>query len=178
MYIWPKEYIYYIAGLLDGEGSFTSSQKHSYMELSLTDEDLILKCKEYLQIGNVRGPYQRAQNRKPFWVWHVAKTKDLARLVLAIYPLMSSRRQEQIEKMYEHMSKTSKTMNVVPCEICGVFCQKRGTGRGGKRTRFYCSDKCKNAIYNRRKYREDEIEFVLDELNYIGWVPPKKEKTI
>jgi hypothetical protein len=95
--------LYWLAGLLEGEGSFLcgppSSPHCPIVTCSMTDEDVILRLANlwgvsYCRVGEKRGA---ARGWKAAWTarLHGQRAVDLMK---AIRPLMSRRRQEQIDK--------------------------------------------------------------------------------
>lgn len=149
MKIWDPIDIAWVAGIIEGEGTFSSTKSSRYMEVSMTDEDTIQKCYDKLQIGHVRGPYFR-QGKKSFWVWHVAEAIDLSRLMLAIAPLMSIRRKNQMKGLIDKLLELSINMVYKPCEVCSIPC--RPTTRGAKKSKHrYCSYKHMNIVFNRKR---------------------------
>ena len=96
----------WLAGLLEGEGSFgwtpagkKSKKRYPKIELSMTDEDTVRRVASISRMGNVYGPYEKAAPRKPVWRWSVTKQADAASLMMTMYPLMSGRRQERIREI-------------------------------------------------------------------------------
>jgi hypothetical protein len=99
----------WVAGLLEGEGSFsrkkaitTAGRVLYYPQVSCgsTDEDVIEKLARIVGAGRT---YYRAreeeQNWKPVWEWYLRKTRLAVELCVAIWPHLSSRRRDQIETM-------------------------------------------------------------------------------
>lgn len=95
--------LYWLAGLLEGEGSFLcgppSSPHCPIVNCSMTDEDVILQLAtlwnvSYCRVGEKRGA---ARGWKAAWTvrLHGQRAVDL---MIAIRPLMSRRRKEQIDR--------------------------------------------------------------------------------
>lgn len=103
----------WIAGLLEGEGTFVVSfdprRKGTYnvkIQVEMTDKDTIEKLNSIypgrVWESNYPSKYKRFPNAKPSWRWAISskdKTKELATI---IYPHMSSRRKEQLDRVLEH----------------------------------------------------------------------------
>lgn len=99
----------WLAGLIEGEGCVHRKRnfKPKYplskyapspiIAVQMVDEDIIRRLAEVTGVGNIRGPYcsKTALGKQPRWDWRVAKKRDVARLLLAIYPLLGQRRREQ-----------------------------------------------------------------------------------
>lgn len=91
--------IAWATGILEGEGTFTiEGGKYPIARVLMTDEDIIRRLKEVTGLGNVTGPHQQREDRKPLWSWKVSDKRSMARLLLAIYPLLGQRRREQVNK--------------------------------------------------------------------------------
>lgn len=95
----------WLAGLIEGEGSFSHHvtrrirQYHDLnIKVTMADEDVIRRCLAVSGLGTVRGPYQnRNPAWKPRWIWEVTRRDDAVALMTALRPLMSIRRQVQID---------------------------------------------------------------------------------
>ncbi len=106
--------IYYVAGLLEGEGHFGPSSSDSYPRISLTmtDEDIVIKVRD---IMNLKALIYKG-NRNPL-EW---KDQYILRInshyavgwMMTLYPLMSARRKEQIRNTLSNWRK-SKSHNGV-----------------------------------------------------------------
>lgn len=93
--------LYWLAGLLEGEGSFgcyKSSHQYDYhvptIQLVMTDGDVMLKASSYM------GTNSHKQKVPARGIKHPYKTslsgEAAARLMIVLYPLMGDRRQSQI----------------------------------------------------------------------------------
>lgn len=136
----------WVAGIIEGEGTICSRPRKNgstYVEVLMTDEDTIQRLHSITEMGHKRGPYFR-ENRKPFWVWHVADSSDVARLLGAIYPIMSQRRQEVIGQAVEHLSLISKKNLPRACQGCEIVLVKA-------QRRKFCSVKCRQRFHNGRR---------------------------
>lgn len=117
-HIMPERHIYWLAGIFEGEGWFSSHKDganivRGSLAVKMTDEDTIKRLKALTGIGSIHGPYQPKGNRKLTWTWRVAKRGDVFRLMLAMYPLLSERRKEQLSQCFEEMYEHNKKMNYV-----------------------------------------------------------------
>jgi hypothetical protein len=113
----PEE-IAWLAGLLEGEGSFfivwktsTTGEKYATFRITLgmTDEDVVRRAFEMTGIGTFRGPLvQAGMGWKPVWRWEVHKRDVIAELLPLIRPQMGKRRGERIDSIlyhYEHSGR-------------------------------------------------------------------------
>ena len=88
--------LYWLAGIIEGEGSFMFTQDHyPRVKVKMTDEDIVRRCHAVAGVGTVSGPHQYG-TRKPSWTWVVQKTSDAAGLMMTLYSLMGERRQAKI----------------------------------------------------------------------------------
>jgi len=111
---WSRESLAWLAGLLEGEGSFVVNDTRPQITVDMTDEDVIRRCHEIAGVGHVYGPYARQRSttgpRKDLWSWRVSQQLHTYALMVALYPWMGQRRQEKMrEIMVTWLSRTRKT---------------------------------------------------------------------
>jgi hypothetical protein len=95
----------WLAGIVEGEGSFkTNGRTGIALEVAMTDQDVVQRLQDVTGVGRVNGPYWAKKSTKPYWTWTVGKKAALARLVLAIYPLLGSRRQGRVADLLDRFS--------------------------------------------------------------------------
>lgn len=93
-----KYFVCWLAGYLEGEGSFLagppSDPNMSRIQLQTTDEDVAIEISAYFGVK-----YHRAKPKEgcktPFCI--AKRGSEAVRLMKAVFPLMSRRRQEQIQ---------------------------------------------------------------------------------
>lgn len=147
--LWSQIDIGYIAGLLEGEGCFLlRPERCPRIVIGMTDEDTITNLPIRLGIGSVSGPYDKGENRKLVWEWHVNSYTEAARLLLAIYPLMSARRKIQIFPLVENLKQRSMPLICDGCDTVMRFSDR------SYRNKRYCSKKCNAKAYSLRKNLE------------------------
>lgn len=94
--------IYWVAGVLEGEGCFTLRDGRPYIYCGMTDRDVVEKLKDTLGLGRVSGPFIRTIiQHKPISVWTLSKQKEAAGLMMTLYPLMGKRRQQKIREILQ-----------------------------------------------------------------------------
>lgn len=100
----------WLAGLLEGEGSFIVVRKsvpYSYVGirilLQMTDRDVVERAKEVSGgLGGSINLVERSRNgHKDIYGWNVNKLNDAYALMVAVYPFMGERRRKDIEKCIE-----------------------------------------------------------------------------
>lgn len=101
-----KEKLIFLSGLFDGEGSFgiwsqgKGRVKRFYLKIETTDEDMILRFKEYFRIGwlGVRKP--RKAHYKTTYTWK-CRDRNAWRVMGLMIPYMCYRRQEKYYGLVE-----------------------------------------------------------------------------
>jgi len=92
------EEIAWAAGLFDGEGSITHTDRDLQLLLKNTDLELVERFDVIVARGHVYGPYnydyRDGHARKPFWSW-VAQGDAAHDVVDLLAPWLSRRRLEQ-----------------------------------------------------------------------------------
>jgi hypothetical protein len=115
--------IHWVAGLLEGEGSFLMRKNRGYrgsiaIALQMTDEDVIQKAASLLR-GKVYGPHgPYGQSKKVTWQV-VIFGKSAAEWMMTLYPLMGKRRRERIEELltfWKTQPTQQKERQAVCCE--------------------------------------------------------------
>lgn len=100
---------YWIAGIVEGEGSITLNSTHSLtLSVQSTDKDVVERLHRLTNRGSIQGPYvphnknliNKPKIVKPQWRWAVSKKDDLIYVVNGIYGLLSGRRKSQIDEKF------------------------------------------------------------------------------
>lgn len=96
---------YWLAGLLEGEGTFMcgppSAPNRPSLRLAMTDRDVVDRAGELLEARGVslKQPERHAQNGwKPVFVVYIRGAKAVA-MMKDLYPLMGERRRKQIDRV-------------------------------------------------------------------------------
>lgn len=98
-----EQELYWLAGLLEGEGSFMlgppSAPNKVSIALSMTDEDVVARVASIWGItyNNVRREYYERMGWRPAFFVHL-RGKRAVELMQRLLPLMGKRRQEQIKR--------------------------------------------------------------------------------
>lgn len=109
----------WLAGLLEGEGCFSvagySGTKRIYPRITIhmTDLDVLEQAKALTGMGTIHQRKPRLtnllvqpRNPKASWAWQVQRQEDAFALAAEVYPLMCSRRREQIETMFHRCQRS------------------------------------------------------------------------
>jgi len=100
---------HYLAGLLEGEGSFMkgppSDPTQPRIVIQMTDKDVVQGVRKILNSGVI---YCECKNlikwKKAYRL--MIKGKVAVKLMMSLYPLMGKRRQEQIKKALQSVNRT------------------------------------------------------------------------
>ena len=96
--------LYWLAGLIEGEGCFLLDKRSNSclrFSMAMTDKSVLKHAQKIINLGFIKGPYWAKMSTKPYWYWRIDKDKDVAALMMTIYPLMWNDRQEKIEDLLE-----------------------------------------------------------------------------
>lgn len=107
--------IAWIAGLLEGEGSFgldaRSSKRYRvstappmpYIRISMTDEDIIAKCSSLLH-KSYFSPKRLTSAGKQVYTLHIGDRQTLFYLLPQIFPYLSKRRQKRVQECLDALN--------------------------------------------------------------------------
>lgn len=99
--------IAWLAAWIDADGWINNRE----IGIRITDKDILERIKSITGVGSLFWAGEGV-NRE-LWEWRVYNAPDKARLSLAIYPMMSDRRKQEIAELAEHMA-TQKTSRCAP----------------------------------------------------------------
>ena len=94
--------IYWLAGLLEGDGSFSNSNGSPHIQLSMADVDVVKRAQRALRAKRVRSySRQRHDGRTGPTHWHETRITGTraAGWMMTLYPLMGQRRQARIREL-------------------------------------------------------------------------------
>lgn len=105
----------WLAGLLEGEGSFFVNERKNdkrtpaaRISMQSTDKDVLDRV-HFLLGGSLSNAIVRKNrpNAKPAWQWCLSNTSYCVELCKRLYPLMSERRQGQINSIFERFDNAA-----------------------------------------------------------------------
>lgn len=139
-----SHWIYWAAGLLDGEGCITRSGESvcPVIRCDMTDEGPIVKLRQLFGGG---GLSQELPSGKIAWRW-VASGSRAVGIMLTLYPLLSVRRQQKIRERLVAWRTSRIPPNGSPVCRHGHVGRHRVTPSGYR----YCAE-CHNAGVRRRR---------------------------
>ena len=99
--------LYWLAGLLEADGTFCQwfTVKNGVrspmcnIQLNMSDLDTVQKAQKLLEVQTITKRKQSGLGTKQMYQITQGKRDTVKRLALELYPLMSKRRQEQIEAL-------------------------------------------------------------------------------
>ncbi len=100
----------WVAGLLEGEGSFSvkrSKRKNGFsctpaIQLTSTDEDVAVRLHKLIPAASVCKPRRKTKGGKRVYKWSLSRSAVVSDLLICIFPLMSGRRQDKIREVLAH----------------------------------------------------------------------------
>jgi hypothetical protein len=88
----PEE-VGWLAGILEGEGSFISAGYCS-IQVTMTDRDIIARLVAITGVGRVHERRPQKSNHKPSQLWVVAQHEQIRHPIEAVLPWLGERRSE------------------------------------------------------------------------------------
>lgn len=98
---WTEVEVAWLAGLFEGEGTWTGAVGRPSLAISMTDRDVIERAAALLG-GAVNGPYSdgriavSGRPYKPAWKTQVGKSATLQVLIPRMWPWLGERRRQQV----------------------------------------------------------------------------------
>jgi hypothetical protein len=97
--------IYWLAGILEGGGCLEVSTCRGInrtrtvlkIRVSMSDRDIVERCHAIARVGTVYKTKSRV-GRKDIYVWQVSNQKNTAALMMTVYSIMGTRRQQKIQE--------------------------------------------------------------------------------
>jgi hypothetical protein len=86
----------WMAGILEGEGTFTLARVHGAIRVSMTDRDIIERLYTLSGVGIVHERRARSAHYRPPWDWDVIRVDNVAQLTTIVAPFLLERRRERI----------------------------------------------------------------------------------
>ena len=88
----------WLAGLLEGEGSFSEKRPHRpRITMEMTDEDVVCRAHALTGVGHVYKTSQRRIHHQPAWQWSCIRIADVIDVMMAVRPYMGNRRTAKID---------------------------------------------------------------------------------
>ena len=111
----------WVAGLLEGEGTFSLSQKansrrYPALVCGMTDHDVLLKLQR-IAGGTLSGPHWAEKSTKPYWTWQQSRRTELRELLLAIQPHLGQRRETRVAEQLARIDELEMEARsrLLPC---------------------------------------------------------------
>ena len=98
--------VYWVAGLIEGEGSFDYNRGTVRIQVAMTDRDIIDRLRTIVNFGSVREVKRYQAHHKPCFAWS-GSGRQAAALMMTIYSLMGQRRKDKIYSILSVWKKTA-----------------------------------------------------------------------
>lgn len=96
----------WVAGLLEGEGTWGGNNKSVWVSCTMTDLDVLEKLQRTVGVGKIYQGKKQKPHYKDFWIWQLRKKQQVATLSKALLPHMGKRRRERIEHIVNLAEKS------------------------------------------------------------------------
>lgn len=118
MNTWNKEDLAWVAGVFEGEGTFTfrtysgTGRNQITMRIVMTDLDVVERIHTIIGFGNIYGPYVSSQpkkdgtSRKPSYHWAITKQADVILVGEALFPWFGERRKARFLEMKSYYEES------------------------------------------------------------------------
>lgn len=154
----------WIAGLLEGEGSFIFlNGRRARISCGMTDLDVLEKLQTICGGSICKQRYKRKEYYKDVWVWYLESFKAVE-LMKDLKPLMGSRRQQKIQDVvdgfekYREEQKNKKESQILKRDVVFADYQRTGDSLRILASRHGISHvTVKNHIYKARLSRRSDI---------------------
>ena len=96
-----------MAGLFEGEGSISISEKkhYCYLQLCSTDKDILHRFAEAAGCGSVSFIKRRAHQTKDVWKWQVGNKSDVSNVLNRMLPFLGERRSFKALNVFDYYDK-------------------------------------------------------------------------
>jgi hypothetical protein len=133
----------WVAGLFEGEGCIVECRNRRktvddyvwfYLELRMTDEDVIRKLYRVTGCGYLGGPYTSngasGKRKKPIWAWSVQRQDDVVSLIQELLPHMGERRAARMRYTLAAISNRRPAHVPAPRSCDEPDCPQKHEARG------------------------------------------------
>jgi hypothetical protein len=109
----------WLAGLVEGEGTFTNSTSSSVLRVVMTDLDVLERIERITGVGYIRSIASRQPHHKQAYGWQVKRREHLEPLAKLLWPLMGERRREQMASCKTLRQISWPEISLPPTELSG-----------------------------------------------------------
>jgi hypothetical protein len=109
----------WIAGLVEGEGTFTNSSSSSVLRVVMTDLDVLERLERITGVGYIRSIPSRQPHHKQAYSWTVKRREHLEPLAMLLWPLMGERRRRQMGSCKTLKRLSWPNVCDLPAELAG-----------------------------------------------------------
>jgi hypothetical protein len=98
----PEE-VAWLAGILEGEGSFLSGASIG-ITVAMTDQDVIQRLQSLTGVGRIHKVGRQKAHHKDAWVWAVRRRTHIRLLIDAVLPWLGQRRSVAALKVLDRIA--------------------------------------------------------------------------
>lgn len=99
-----QERVAWIAGILEGEGTWSETRQAWYVKVSMTDLDIIERLQEWTGVGRITEWRSPAAYHKTVYTWRVDAKIHREWLTLLVWPWLGERRKKRIRQLWPDAS--------------------------------------------------------------------------
>lgn len=149
--MWDSIDIAWMAGIIEGEGCIrTRRGLNPSVVVEMTDKDIIDRLHFINNGGSVSERKKKQDHHKQSWSWSLCSRQEVARLLLAIYPLMGQRKQHQISECTDAFLKPRNPGKKKSLRPCGTVAAARRHYTYGEKP----CEKCRIAVNQSKRKKE------------------------
>lgn len=89
----------WVAGLLEGEGSFCANRKRLFIHVTMTDRDVLENLAAITGVGSIYELVRRRSHHTQAYRWQIGWAEIASALAAQVYPLLSERRKGQAARL-------------------------------------------------------------------------------
>jgi hypothetical protein len=118
--------IHYVAGILEGEGSFLVYGYSPTIRLAMTDKDIVVRVRDIISPERLVHDYKNKRTNHKIVYIFTSHSTEAIQWMMTLYPLMGERRKEQIRAVLaawknsrHHNKQNGRCKDNHPLEIRG-----------------------------------------------------------
>jgi hypothetical protein len=101
--IMTPEQVAWVAGILEGEGSFISGTSVA-IQVTMTDLDILQRLLQVTGVGRIYPITRRKDNHKDAWIWAVQRRAHIRHVINAVLPWLGERRIIAANRLLERIA--------------------------------------------------------------------------
>lgn len=146
----------WLAGIMEGEGWFVENPLSPRLSVAMTDYDTVRKLPVITGVGRLTERHFKEENKQSQLTWDVGVHKDIEDILRLVFPIMSLRRQEKMQRVLDVLEeKKLKIEWRLSYFICGHLKSEENSYHFKNSDKTSCRqcgrDKAKERYKNRNK---------------------------